>query len=730
MAGNYSNGAHRSNGKSNGNGRSRASGFLDALQQWRTKAEPNGAGALPRVNVSEYELGYDEELYLRNNEDVAAAVRGGMLRDGYEHWVRYGRLECAEGRRAGCFEAKDAGGIRPFSVPVGIHGELFVAGAPEQLPDVHSLRLHFDAGANVSLDPSHAVFTRELELTDSSGRAFSQSLLVLWVPAELVPRGALRPSARSVTFQSKTGKIRTVALADGGEQRPSFSGIDAANGFVLAVKRLSAMQRRGAALLAAASDVACAELLQPPLRDEQVFSNVHVEHLVRIEGVGIYASGWLLPSNALLVRCRAWCPETGECVEFDGTMSRTLRPDVVDAFRAKLGLSGAEQFGFFSLLPLPEASRRTGCRVVLGITPEGGTEQVFSSIACKASESFTEAAKLVLSNLNPSASDFETTMSNNVGPALEGLWARERARKSRHVYVRAFGQRPEKPKASVLVPVYGRSDLTKYQLALFANDEDFKAGDIELVYFVDDPRLIEQVSQLCLALYPMYRVPMVVAYTGENHGFSGANNLAASVARGDLLVLLNSDVMPKRSGWVTALSRTYRELPGCGVLGAKLLYYDESLQHDGMIFEKFPFWNGLYGNNHPGKGLPNRSELSAHPREVEAVTGACLVIASAFYREIGGLSEEFVFGDFEDSELCLRARGAGNRIYYAPSVELYHLERQSQSLLPDGDSWRWQLTVYNSWLQHKLWSGRIDELKSSRAPRAEAPRPISIRSSS
>jgi len=99
---------------------------------------------------------------------------------------------------------------------------------------------------------------------------------------------------------------------------------------------------------------------------------------------------------------------------------------------------------------------------------------------------------------------------------------------------------------------------------------------------------------------------------------------------------------------------------------------------------------------------------------VEAVTGACLVISRPLYLELGGLCEEFVLGDFEDSELCMRVRHAKKRVFYAPSEELYHLERQSQSLLPDGDTWRWQLTIYNAWLQDQKWHEAIDKLK--RAP--------------
>jgi O-antigen biosynthesis protein len=306
------------------------------------------------------------------------------------------------------------------------------------------------------------------------------------------------------------------------------------------------------------------------------------------------------------------------------------------------------------------------------------------------------------------------------------LWARERAQKTRSVTLREFGERVKNPVASVVVPIYGRSDFIRYQLALFANDDEFRSGAVELIYFIDDPTLVEGVVQLCLGWALLYVVPFVLAYTGHNHGFSGANNLGVSIARGDAVVLLNSDAMPKRPGWVGRMVRAYASLPGCGLLGLKLLYYDESLQHDGMTFEKFPFWNDLYGNNHPGKGLPNRSELDAPPREAEAVTGACLAISRALYLELGGLCEEFVFGDFEDSELCMRVRHAGKRVFYLPGEELYHLERQSQSMLPGGDTWRWQLTVFNAWLQDRKWRKSIDELKGSpiavRKPRSVGPR--------
>src|SRR5262245_30264272 len=113
----HRNGNGNGNGHHAGNGKSRTGSLFDALQHWRSKAEQNGARLLARARRDGFDLAYDEELYLRNNEDVAAAVRDGLLRDGYEHWVRFGRQECAAGRRTSCFDATDVG-MHPFRVPV------------------------------------------------------------------------------------------------------------------------------------------------------------------------------------------------------------------------------------------------------------------------------------------------------------------------------------------------------------------------------------------------------------------------------------------------------------------------------------------------------------------------------------------------------------------------------------------------------------------------------------
>jgi len=148
-----------------------------------------------------------------------------------------------------------------------------------------------------------------------------------------------------------------------------------------------------------------------------------------------------------------------------------------------------------------------------------------------------------------------------------------------------------------------------------------------------------------------------------------------------------------------------------GLLGVKLLYEDGSVQHVGIAFRRHSAWGDLWINDHPLKG---QSPLGlTGVREVEAVTAACALIEARLFRELNGFSEDYIVGDFEDSDLCLRASSAGRRNQIALDVELYHLERQSQNRTGDA-VWRTNLTAYNCWLHNSRWGDLIERNRIGR----------------
>jgi GT2 family glycosyltransferase len=223
---------------------------------------------------------------------------------------------------------------------------------------------------------------------------------------------------------------------------------------------------------------------------------------------------------------------------------------------------------------------------------------------------------------------------------------------------------------------------------------------------LDDPALREAFQLLCRDVHDVYGVPFRAIALERNLGYSGASNAGAAIASAPLLLFLNSDVLPKRARWAGRLASAYRRLERCGILGCRLLLEDGAIQHAGMTFRDSTILPGSWQNEHTAKGLPTAFDRASGAIRVPAVTGACLMIDRGLFAQLDGLGEDYVIGDFEDSDLCLKAYEAGHLTYYTPEVELYHLERQSVKLLGQAD-WRQTLTLYNMWKHTQKWGALI-----------------------
>jgi GT2 family glycosyltransferase len=162
-----------------------------------------------------------------------------------------------------------------------------------------------------------------------------------------------------------------------------------------------------------------------------------------------------------------------------------------------------------------------------------------------------------------------------------------------------------------------------------------------------------------------------VPYAGP-FNFSDMNNKGVLAARSEVLVFLNDDVTPIRERWLlTMLSHLEQE--EIGIVGGKLLYPDGSLQHAGIAVGL------LDGAGHPGRGC-YATDLMYYlnlPHNVSAVTGACLGIRRVLFEELGGFDVQFPV-NYNDVDLCLRARNLGYRIVVDPRVEMLHQECASR----------------------------------------------------
>lgn len=320
----------------------------------------------------------------------------------------------------------------------------------------------------------------------------------------------------------------------------------------------------------------------------------------------------------------------------------------------------------------------------------------------------TEARSRVLRAIPPQHVT-DAAIETCLAPALAGLQARLKAERGTPT-VRRIGTPPTRPAASIVVPLYKVLDFLRVQVGAFAMDPVI-ADCAELIYVLDSPEQAEAVEHLLTGLEILYRVPITLVVMGRNAGYSAACNAGAAVARGGVLAMVNSDVIPIEPGWLGRLAGRLGEPGNIGAVGPKLLFEDGALQHAGLYFARDH--RGRWLNHHYHKGFPGSFPAASIERPVPAVTGACLVVPRALYERVGGFTEDYVIGDYEDSDLCLKIRAEGHDIVYMPSVALHHLERRS--IQHSADHARGVASLYNAWLHERRWGGVIEALMAGPA---------------
>ncbi|MGH9667257.1 MAG: glycosyltransferase family 2 protein, partial [Bryobacteraceae bacterium] len=155
--------------------------------------------------------------------------------------------------------------------------------------------------------------------------------------------------------------------------------------------------------------------------------------------------------------------------------------------------------------------------------------------------------------------------------------------------------------------------------------------------------------------------------------FSRKANFAFRQARGHHILLLNDDLEAISPEWLTAMLEPLQQR-AVGVVGAKLLFPDERLQHVGVVLGV----NG--GASHVYHGYPANlvgyNAFTHVVRNYSAVTAACLATRADVIEATGGFDEQLGI-DYNDIDFCLSAIRRGFRIVYTPYAELYHFEGTS-----------------------------------------------------
>ena len=227
-----------------------------------------------------------------------------------------------------------------------------------------------------------------------------------------------------------------------------------------------------------------------------------------------------------------------------------------------------------------------------------------------------------------------------------------------------------KPKVSIIIPNMNHTDdLDKCIRSIEKQDYD----NIEIVIVENNSN--EETFSYYDSIQKEFDNIVVVKWEEKGFNYSKINNFGIKAAKGEYVLLLNNDTEMIKEDCISQMV-SFAIQPDVGIVGAKLLYGDNTVQHVGVVLG----FGGVAG--HAFVGINDEyggyQLYTLIPREYSAVTAACLMVKKSLYEEVGGLDEVNFAVAFNDVDFCLKVREKGKLVVYNPDAVLYHYESKSR----------------------------------------------------
>jgi GT2 family glycosyltransferase len=246
------------------------------------------------------------------------------------------------------------------------------------------------------------------------------------------------------------------------------------------------------------------------------------------------------------------------------------------------------------------------------------------------------------------------------------------------------------PRLSIVIVSYNaRADLERCLASLAAHPP---AMEYEILV-VDNASTDDTVAAL-RARWPAVRL----IESQRNAGFSAANNVGIRRSSGELVLLLNGDTLVPR-GALDALVAALECRPDVAVVGPRLI--------DAAGRAELSFGPMISPVNELRQKLRARGDLgrlTSVEREVDWVSGACLLVRRADAEAVGLLDERY-FMYTEDVDFCAALRARGRKILFTPKAEVVHLRGRSRQTAPaatEAAYRRSQIAFYEK--HHPAWA--------------------------
>ena len=227
----------------------------------------------------------------------------------------------------------------------------------------------------------------------------------------------------------------------------------------------------------------------------------------------------------------------------------------------------------------------------------------------------------------------------------------------------------EQKKVSIIIPNKDQKEILERCIESIIQKTDYKNNEIIIV---ENNSTTNEIFEYYKTIEQRENIRVVI--WKDKFNYSAINNFGVRYANGEYLLFLNNDIEVIRENWLSEMLANVQRKE-VGIVGAKLLYPDNMVQHAGVIIGM----GGIAG--HP---------LSRHPADdcgyfargiiqqnLNAVTAACMLTKKEVYEKVNGFEEKLAVA-FNDIDLCLKVRKAGYLIVYDPEALLYHHESISR----------------------------------------------------
>jgi GT2 family glycosyltransferase len=232
---------------------------------------------------------------------------------------------------------------------------------------------------------------------------------------------------------------------------------------------------------------------------------------------------------------------------------------------------------------------------------------------------------------------------------------------------------------SVVVVNYRRPDLLSDALRALQASSLHPAEIVVVEVEATEPPLLP--IDAAQAVVPLQFLPLA-----DNPGYAAACNRGAALARGDWLLFLNADVTIDPECLATVMAEVAAD-PSVGIGTCRLVRPDGSLDHachrgipsvlDSLIYKSRLDRLAPSSRRLGHYRLAWLDPLTVH--DIEACTGAFLLIRREVYTAVGGWDERYWFYA-EDLDLCLRVTQAGWRVRYVGTAAATHVKGSSSNL--------------------------------------------------